>query len=80
MRLTIAVPTLAVIFAALLNRNDVQSLRSKVRLEFQTFRAEVQTFRTEVREDLRGLREESAATRERIARIEERIGIKAAAS
>jgi hypothetical protein len=89
--LTIAVPTLAVVFAALLNRSDLQSFRG----EFQTFRAETreefqavraefreefQAIRAEFHEDQRELRAESVAIRERLARIEERIGIKSAAS
>jgi hypothetical protein len=56
---TIAVPTLAVLFAALLNRSDLQSLRSE-------FRAELQAVRAEFREDHNSLRAEIIGIRERV--------------
>ncbi len=88
--LTIAVPTLAVVFAALLHRSDLQSFRSEfhtfrseVREELQAvrteFRADFQALRAEFREDPASLRAESIAIRDRLTRIEERIGIKSAA-
>ncbi len=56
--LVIAIPTLTIIFAALLNRNDIHALRG----ELQTFRGEVreefQRFRDEVRSDSQSLRSE----------------------
>jgi hypothetical protein len=89
--LTIAVPTLSVVFAARLNRADLQGLRSEfhtfrveVREQFQAVRAmsheELVAVRAEAREDSRSLRSEILSIRERFARIEERIGIQSAAS
>lgn len=56
--LTIAIPTLTVIFAALLNRNDVQALRGELHAFRIEIRGDMDQLRIEIRGDMDQLRTE----------------------